>query len=164
MAWLRNKKTGGWFELPDENVYESVKIKWSNKTPKEKAKVINEMNDSNLYDKYNFINSNVGEYENISHNTLIAKNETTNVVEGTLDYYRNEKGENHIKMTYVYSDYRKKGVGTILAKELQKIAKNDDIYFDMIIDESMPFWNKIANIKEYKKGAYGVSYYKGKIK
>ena len=51
--WLKNKKTGGWFEIPDSKVYSSVKLETKNCeigsafTPQEKAKITKPINELN---------------------------------------------------------------------------------------------------------------------
>lgn len=101
--------------------------------------------------------------EDLKMNTIYAKNNNTSIVEGTLDY-EIKNNEYHIRNTNVLKDFRNKGVGRRLAKKLQNIAGNQDIYIDTILDESMPFWNKIAKIEVYKTSELGIKYYKGRIK
>lgn len=158
--WLRNRKTGGWFELPDDQVYDNIK----NKTPKQKAKMIDDYNNKDLYEKYNIFDIETDVFGDKELRTITIKNENTKIYEGSLDYskYNNEY---HVERTNVFNDYRRKGLATIMLKELQKKVGDNDIYFDMLTPDGEKLINKIASKKEiYKKGLGNTPYYKGRIR
>lgn len=95
--------------------------------------------------------------------TISAKNGNTDIVEGTLDY-QIINGEYHIRNTHVFEEFRNRGVGRKLARNLQNTAGDQDIYIDTIVRGSEGFWNKVAEKEVYKRSKSGVPYYKGRIK
>ena len=94
---------------------------------------------------------------------LTSVNKKTGKVEGYIEYIKNDKGEIHIKINEVYKENRRQGIATAMYRELQKIAGENDIYFDTLTEEGTQLLDKIADLEEYKKGAYGVPYFKGKV-
>ena len=158
---LRNRKTGGWFELSDDKVYDSVK----NKTPKQKAKQIDDYNNKEIYEKYNLYTTESDGLTEYPLKTISIKNENTGIYEGRLEYWENENKEIHIERTNVFKEYQRKGLATMMLKELQKRAGDNDIYFDTLTKDGEKLINKVASKKEiYKTGINNKPYYKGRIK
>ena len=117
--------------------------------------------ESEYVDRYKVEDIERGSYEGYTYYSLIAYNENNSV--GRLDYYRLDS-EYHIENLIVYDEYKRQGVGTYLCIVLQKKVGDQDIYFDLIVPESLGYWKTVADIEEYKQGAFGVPYYKGRIK
>lgn len=117
--------------------------------------------ESEYVDRYKVEDIERGSYEGYTYYSLIAYNENNSV--GRLDYYKVDN-EYHIENLIVYDEYKRQGVGTYLCIVLQKKVGDQDIYFDLIVPESLEYWKTVADIEEYKQGAFGVPYYKGRIK
>ena len=101
---------------------------------------------------------------NVKSKQLNLINNKTNVTEGYVKYNVNGDNEIHVEYIKTYDDYRGQGVGRQLAVELQNIAGDREIYVDKVTGDGKTFWPKVANLTQYKTGAYGVPYYKGKVK
>lgn len=119
------------------------------------------MKESEYIDRYRVEDIERGSYEGYTYYSLIAYNENNSV--GRLDYYKVDN-EYHIENLIVYDEYKRQGVGTYLCIVLQKKIGDQDIYFDLIVPNSLGYWKTVADIEEYKQGAFGVPYYKGRIK
>lgn len=88
----------------------------------------------------------------------------TGITTGQLDYVV-ENGKPRVEMIFINPEYRRKGYGTILMKNLQKDFSNQEINFGILTPQyGEPFIKSIANITNEALGKTGTKYYKGKIK
>ena len=99
-------------------------------------------------------------FEDKRHKYTIDRH--TGIITGELDYHI-ENGTPTIDYIRVYKEYRKKGYGRKLVQSLQKDYRGKEINFDIITKEGKPFFDKVAEYTEIKKGKYDY-HYKGKIK
>lgn len=115
-----------------------------------------------LKQKAQIIDSQVGKFEDTEWRTLSLIN-NKKISEATLDYeIKDDKYT--VRMINTLKEYKRKGNATKLLSTLQEKVGNDDLYFDLVTEDGKKLLDNVADIEVYKKGAYDVPYYKGKIK
>lgn len=118
---------------------------------------------SNINHNFKIHTMEQGNFEGQTYKTKLIRNNSGQVT-GELNYVINSDGEAMVRMIKVYDQYKRQGYATKLLRDLQKEVGDRDINFDMLTDDGKALINKIGIITQERKGVYGVSHYKGRIK
>lgn len=144
MAWLRNKKTGGWFEIPDDKLD------------------TNKYMNSFIRQKTNNSKNNIQIKELGSNNRFRLRAEIDNNIVSSLDY-KEIDGQPSVVYIRTQEKYRNQGIATKLYQELQKKYQGKEIKFGELTEGGQKLINKIGTITRKEKNKDGFYEYYGNI-
>lgn len=148
MALLRNSKTGGWFEIPDEEV--------------DINRIMNKKIRNQVLDKRDGITTIELAINGKDKTMQKIITDNNNLTIGSVTYLV-EKGNYSVYRIDVNELYRKRGIATKLMKSVQREAGNKDINFGTLTSDGEKLISKIATINKIEDGLLGSKVYIGKI-